>query len=158
MVTGRAAMLPDIKKGGKEMNNENNISPYEVAEATAAVSRDIIILLFAIYAFTEQVKEFSLMANLAIVIPHLANAVVELRKRDNRNIRKILELVSIIFAIIDISIIIVYGETMMQKMQNGVIILPTKIAIVLSACGLFRSFMVLISDYMKADFGIYIRR
>lgn len=125
------------------------------ALATAATIRDVIYLLFAVYAFYSEVTDFTIMANLAIVIPHCASAIYEIRNDKNRNTRKLLELICFCISLIDIALVMIIGDTMQSKLISGIISI-SGIVITCSIVGISRSLMSLISDYRDADFGIHI--
>lgn len=130
------------------MEKENN-----KALATAAIIRDVIYLLFAIYAFYIEIIDFSIMANLAIVIPHCASAIYEIRNEENGNTRRLAELSCFIISLIDITLVMLLGNGMQNVVKSG-IISSTGIIIICSIIGISRSFLGLVDDYQKADFGI----
>ena len=122
-------------------------------KATNNLINDVVTLIFSLYSLNNEIRRFTIMANLAIVMLCLTGAWRDVLDDSNSNTKRMVSMVCVIVSLVDITTVMLFANNMSEIRECGIMSL-TGFVIFCSMSAIVRNFYNLIYDYRKADLGI----
>ena len=122
-------------------------------KATNNLINDVVTLIFSLYSLNNEIRQFTIMANLAIVMLCLTGAWRDVLDASNSNTKRMVSMICVIASLVDITTVMLFANNMSEIQECGIISL-TGFIILCSMSAIVRNFYNLIDDYKKADLGI----